>query len=164
MMTKAKTFLILIATMLLAACQTTPSTNLDRIEDLKKQLTDDAATLDRLEANEFAQLEADFMACDSMLRYSSPETIDEAFAKLQLTKAYIEQFKITRPTIKADIDSTLYRLDCLRSDIKSNYLSDSLSTIYLDDEAQHAELLSNQVSYFKDRFGTCQDELNNLKP
>ena len=149
--------------LLFVGCQTTPKTDLEKIEDLKKQLQADGKRLEQIKANEFASLEHDFIICDSLLQYLHPEAIDEAFQDLQLTKAYLEQFKTTQPSIKTDIDSTLYRLECLSNDISSHYLSDSLAAIYLDDEMQHAELLNNQVNYFKDRFDACQNELNSLK-
>lgn len=155
--------MVLLVGLLLAGCQTAPSTDLEKIEALKKQVQADATALEQLKANEFAQLERDFVSCDSMLQYMHPEAVDEAFEQLQLTNAYIEQFKAMQPDIKADIDSTLYRLDCLRNDVASHFLSDSLTAVYLNDETQHAELLGNQVDYFKDRIGTCQNELNTLK-
>lgn len=153
----------LLVGLLLASCQTAPTTDLEKVEALKKQVQADAQTLEQLKGNEFVQLERDFIACDSMLQYLHPEAIDEAFQGLQLTKAYLDQFEMEQPAIKADIDSTLYRLDCLCSDIESQYLSDSLTAVYIDDETQHAELLNNQINYFKDRFGNCQNELNALK-
>ena len=152
-----------LVVLLLVGCQTTPKTDIEKIEALKKQLKADAKTLEQIKANEFVTLERDFLVCDSLLQYMHPEAIDETFQELQLTKAYLDQFKATQPSIKVDIDSTLYRLDCLANDITSHYLSDSLTAIYLDDETQHTELLNNQVNYFKDRFGSCQNELNILK-
>lgn len=154
---------LLLVGLLLAGCQAAPKTDLEKIAALKKQVQADAQTLDRLETNELATLERDFISCDSMLQYMNPEAVDDAFQELQLTKAYIEQFKVTKPGIKADIDSTLYRLDCLGNDVASHFLTDSLTAVYLDDEARHAALLGNQVGYFEDRFGTCQAKLNDLK-
>lgn len=164
MITRIQSFLkVLLVGLLLVGCQTTPKTDIEKIEGLKKQLKADAKALEQIKANEFVQLEQDFIACDSMLQYMHPEAVDEAFQELQLTKAYLDQFKTTQPSIQADIDSTLYRLDCLSSDISSHYLSDSLTAIYLDEETQHTELLNNQVNYFKDRFKSCQNELNVIK-
>ena len=164
MIARIPTFLkVLLVGLLLTGCQTTPTTDLEKVEALKKQVQADGQALEQLKTNEFIQLERDFLACDSMLQYLHPEAVDEAFQDLQLTKAYIEQFKMEQPNIKADIDSTLYRLDCLRSDIESHYLSDSLASVYLEEETQHAEVLNNQIDYFKDRFGTCQSNLNTLK-
>ena len=164
MMARIPTYLkALLVGLLLAGCQTTPTTDLEKIEALKKQVQGNAQTLEQLKTKEFVQLERDFIACDSLLQYMHPEAVDEAFQDLQLTKAYIDQFKMEQPNIKGDIDSTLYRLDCLRGDIESHYLSDSLVAVYLNDETQHAEMLNNQIDYFKDRFGTCQSNLNTLK-
>lgn len=154
---------VLLVGLLLAGCQTTPKTDIGKIEALKKQLKTDAKTLEQIKANEFATLERDFTICDSLLQYMHPEAMDEAFQELQLTKAYLDQFKTTQPSILANIDSTLYRLDCLSNDISTHYISDSLTTIYLEEETQYVELLSNQVNYFKDRFSSCQNELNVLK-
>lgn len=164
MIAKTPTYLkALLVGLLLAGCQTAPTTDLEKVEALKKQVQTDAQTLEQLKTNEFVQLERDFLAYDSLLQYMHPETVDEVFQDLQLTKAYIEQFKMEQPNIKADIDSTLYRLNCLSKDIASHYLSDSLASVYIDDESQHAEVLNNQVDYFKDRLGKCQDELKTLK-
>ena len=135
--------------MLLVGCQSAPKTGNERIDALKKQLNDDAIALQQLQANEFAQLERDFIACDSMLQYMKPEAIDKAFDELQLTQAYI--------------DPTLYRLDCLDNDIATHYLSDSLAAVYINEETQHTELLNNQVSYFKERFSTCQKQMDAFK-
>lgn len=154
---------VLLVGLLLIGCQTTPKTDIEKIEALKKQLKADAKTLEQIKANDFVMLEHDFIICDSLLQYMHPEAIDEAFQELQLTKAYLDQFKTTQPSIQADIDSTLYRLDCLSNDISTHYLSDSLTAIYIEEEAQHTELLNNQVNYFKDRLGSCQNELNVLK-
>lgn len=152
-----------IICLVLAACQSKPKTDLERIAALKEQVQTDAKALDALQANEFQQLQKTFIACDSMLQYLHPETVDEVFEQLQLTDAYLSQFKMTRPQILSDMDSTLIQLDNLKSDIETRYLSDSLAKVYLETEAAHVELLSNQIQYFKDRFGSCQQELNELK-
>lgn len=62
-----------------------------------------------------------------------------------------------------DIDSTLLQLDRLKADAESHYLSDSLVAVYIDDETAYVNKLSNQVHYFQDRFGTCQNDLNIMK-
>jgi hypothetical protein len=155
--------LLLIATIALAACQSAPKTDLERIDDLKKQVQADAKTMDELATKDFVQIEKDFFACDSMLQYMQPEEIDEVFQQLQLVDAYINQFKQTRPIMQADMDSTLLQLDNLKADIKTHYLSDSLAAVYLDSETQHVTLLNNQVEYFKDRLGSCKNDLKNIK-
>ena len=154
---------LLIATIALAACQSAPKTDLEHIDALKKQIQTDAKTMDELASKDLVQIEKDFFACDSMLQYLHPEEVDEVFQQLQLVDAYIKQFKETRPTIQADMDSTLIQLDNLKSDIETHYLSDSLAAVYLETETQHVTRLSNQVQYFKDRFNTCSKDLNGFK-
>ena len=153
----------LIITIALVACQSTPKTDLERINALKEQVQSDAKTMDKLAANDLVQIEKDFFACDSMLQYMHLEEVDEMFQQLKLINAYIDQFKQRLPIMQADMDSTLIQLDNLKTDIETHYLSDSLAAIYLDSETQHVTLLNNQVQYFKDRFGSCKKDLNNFK-
>lgn len=143
------------------ACQ--PNTLVGEIGALEKQVKADTKALSQLEAKQFAKLQKDFISCDSILQYLHPEEVDATFQQLQLVGAYIEQFKATRPVMQADMDTTLLQLGRLKADIESHYLNDSLANIYLDDEAQHVERLSNQVNYFKDRFESSQKELDALK-
>lgn len=151
----------LAALLLLVGCQS--KTDLDRIDALKKQVKTEALTLDDLNANTFMQLEKDFVSCDSALQYLPKEALDEAFQKLQLVDAYIQQFKKERPAMQAEMDSTLLRLDLLRADAKIHYPSDSLITVYIYAETQQVEKLSNQVAYFKDRLGSCRKDLDEFK-
>lgn len=154
---------LLIVTIALAACQSEPKTDLERINALKKQVQTDANIMDELHAKDLEQIQIDFFACDSMLQYLHPEEIDEVFQQLQLVDAYINQFKQMHPIMKADMDSTLIQLDNLKTDIETHYLSDSLAAVYLDMETQHVTLLNNQVQYFKDRLGSCKNELKSFK-
>ncbi len=147
----------------LTNCNNKPVTNLDKIDSLKKQVQADAKTLNDLEAKEFVELEKDFRACDSMLQYQSPEQVERSFEKLQLVQAYLEQFKFTKPMMQADMDTTLLQLDRLKADAESHYLSDSLVTVYLENETEYVNKLSKQVRYFQDRFSSCQQDLNALK-
>ena len=147
----------LAALMLLASCQ--PKT-INRIDALKKQVKTDTKALNNLNSNLFPKLEKDFISCDSLLQFMNEQELDAAFQKLQLVDAYIEQFKKTRPVMEAEMDSTLLRLDLLRSDAKNHYPSDSLVAVYIDDEAQQVERLSLQVAYFKDRLGNCRKDLD----
>ncbi len=140
-----------------------PETNIDKIESLQQLVRADEKTLNEIEANEFVTLQNDFRACDSMLQYLSPEQVDKSFEKLQLIRAYIEQFKFTKPLMQADMDTTLHQLDRLKADAKSHYLSDSLVTVYLESEAEYVNKMSNQVRYFQDRFSTCEQDLDALK-
>ena len=146
---------------LLAGCQ--PKTNIEKIDALKKQIGVSSKSLNELENKNFVQLEKDFITCDSLLQYMSTDAVNEAFQKLQLADAYIKQFKEVRPVMQAEIDSTLIRLDQLKADAESHYFSDSLVSVYINDETRQVNLLDNQIQYFKDRFETCQKDLNLLK-
>ena len=150
----------IVALILLIGCQ--PKTHSQKIKALKKQVEASAKTLKTLEEKDLPKLQNDFFTCDTMLQHLHPEEIDEIFPQLQLVDAYILQFKQTAPAIKADMDSTLIQLDNLKSDIETHYISDSLANIYVTAEAEHVELISNQVQYFKDRFGTCKKDLNDI--
>ena len=146
--------------LLLSSCH--PNTNIGRIDQLKKTVKTDAKALNELNDNTFVQLEKDFFSCDSALQYLTEAELDKAFQKLQLVDAYIQQFKETRPIMQAEMDSTLLRLDLLKTDAETHYLSDSLVEIYINAESQQVEKLSNQVAYFKDRLGSCRKELDNF--
>jgi hypothetical protein len=64
--------------------------------------------------------------------------------------------------MQAEMDSTLQRLDLLKADAQTHYLSDSLVEVYINAETQQVEKLSNQVAYFKDRLGNCRKDLDNF--
>lgn len=147
--------------LLLAGCQ--PKTELDRIDALTKQVNKDKAALNDLDANTFARLQKEFYSCDSLLQFMSEEKLDSAFQKLQLVDAYIQQFKENCPVMRAEMDSTLIRLDMLKADAETHYISDSIVAIYLEDETRQVERLGNQVSYFKDRLGKCRKDLDGIK-
>lgn len=147
--------------LMLASCQ--PKTDLDKIDALKKQVNKDVKALNDLNANTIIQLEKDFVTCDSLLQFLPKEDLDDAFQKLQLVNAYIQQFKEECPEMQAEMDSTLMRLDLLRTDAATHYLADSLVTTYLEDETQLVEKLNNQVEYFKDRLGNCRKDLDGFK-
>ena len=149
------------ALILLMGCQ--PKTDLDKIDALKKQVNKDVKALNDLNASTFVQLEKDFISCDSSLQFLPEEELDVIFPKLQLVDAYIQQFKMERPVMQAEMDSTLVRLDLLRADAATHYLADSLVAIYLEDETHQVEKLSNQVEYFKDRLGNCRKDLDSFK-
>ena len=146
--------------LLLASCQS--NTNVGKIDALKKQVNKEAKALNELNTNTFVQLEKDFFSCDSSLQYLPEEQLDKAFQKLQLVDAYLQQFKETRPVMQAEMDSTLHRLDLLKADAKTKYLSDSLVTLYINAETQQVEKLSHQVAYFKDRFDNCRKDLDDF--
>lgn len=147
--------------LLLASCQ--PKTNIGKIDALKKQVNKEAKALNELNTHTFLQLEKDLFSCDSTLQYLPEEQLDKAFQKLQLVDAYVQQFKETQPVMKAEMDSTLQRLDLLKADAQTHYLSDSLVEVYINAETQQVEKLSNQVAYFKDRLGNCRKDLDDFK-
>ena len=147
--------------LLISSCQ--PKTNIGKIDELKKTVKTDSKALNELNDNTFVQLERDFFSCDSALQYLSEAELDKAFQKLQLVDAYIQQFKETRPVMQAEMDSTLLRLDLLKTDAETHYLSDSLIEIYINAETQQVEKLSNQVAYFKDRLAGCRKDLDDFK-
>jgi uncharacterized protein (DUF342 family) len=151
----------LAALLLLVGCQ--PKTDLDRIDMLKKQVNKDVKALNDLNTNTFVQLEKDFVSCDSSLQFLPEEELEAVFEKLKLVDAYIQQFKMERPVMQAEMDSTLARLDLLRADAETHYLADSLVVSYIEDETQQVEKLSSQVAYFKDRLGNCRKDLDNFK-
>ena len=147
--------------LLFVSCQ--PKTDLDKIDALKKQVNKDIKALNDLKTNTFVQLEKDFISCDSSLQFLPEKELDVVFPKLQLVDAYIQQFKVTSPIMQAEMDSTLVRLDLLRADVETHYIADSLAAVYIEDEIQQVEKLSNQVAYFKDRLGNCRKDLDGFK-
>ena len=147
--------------LLIVSCQ--PKTDLDKIDALKKQVNKDIKALNDLNTNTFVQLEKDFISCDSALQFLPEKELDVVFPKLQLVDAYIQQFKVTSPIMQAEMDSTLVRLDLLRADVETHYIADSLAVVYIEDETQQVEKLSNQVAYFKDRLGNCRKDLDGFK-
>lgn len=147
----------------LGGCHSKPKTNIEKIDDLIMQVKTNSGILNDMEAKDFVTLQKDFMTCDSMLQYQSPEQIDKSFETLQLVQAYLEQFKTTKSMMRSELDSTLLQLNRLKTDAESHYLSDSLVTAYLENETEFANRLNNQVLYFQDRFDNCQKDLNVLK-
>ena len=69
--------ILIITTLALAACQTEPKTDLERVDALIKQVQDDVTTLNELENKEHVQLKKDFMACDSMLQFLQYTTLTQ---------------------------------------------------------------------------------------
>lgn len=147
----------------LSSCNNKPKTEIEKIDFLIKQVKADTVILNNLETKDFIALEKDFKTCDSMLQYQSPEQVDKSFETLQLVQAYLEQFRITKTMIRSELDSTLLQLNRLKTDAESHYLSDSLVSVYLENETEYANKLNNQVHYFQDRFDNCQKDLNALK-
>ena len=161
-----KTKLILIAALaciVLSGCNNQPKTTIEKIDLLKKQVATDAKALQAIANEDFTTLQNDFHYCDSMLQYIDAEQVKANFDQLNLTQAYILQFKEVKPDMEKKMDYLVQQLDNLKSDAESQYLPDSLVLIYLDTETKVADTLHAQVDYFKDSFSSCQKSLNQMK-
>ena len=139
------------------------NTDIDKIDVLIQLLKEESQALIHLKGQPYAQIEKDFISCDSSLQFLPKEKWDEAFEKLQLVNAYIIQFKETSPVIEAEMDSTMARLELLRNDVAEHYFPDSLVAAYIEDETHVVEKLGNQVKYFKERLGSCRKDLDDFK-
>lgn len=161
-----KTKLILIAALaciVLSGCNNQPKTTIEKIDLLKKQVATDAKALQAIAKEDFSTLQKDFHYCDSILQYIDAEQVKANFDQLNLTQAYILQFKEVKPVMEKKMDYLVQQLDNLKSDAVSHYLSDSLVLIYLDTETKVADTLHAQVDYFKDSFHNCQKALDQMK-
>ena len=157
------TFIAAIACAMMLGCTHQPQTTVERIDHLKKQVVADADALQTIVNEDFARIQKDFHYCDSMLQYLDAEQVDVSFNQLNLTQAYILQFKEVRPVMEKKMDYVVEQLGNLKSDAESHYLSDSLVLVYLDTETKVADTLHAQVEYFKDSFSKCQASLDQLK-
>ena len=162
---KAKPVLILIAAfaLLLGSCQNHPQTLADQIDRLKRQVSDDANTLRRLEDSEWLQLQNDFRHCDSMLQHMDSAQVAAAFEKLNLVQAYLNQFSELKADMRQKMEYSLLQLDRLKADAESHYINDSLAAAYLETETQVADTLHHRVLYFQEKFGNCRKSLSDLK-
>ena len=161
-----KSNIILIAAfacLLLNGCTSQPKTTMEKIDTLKQQVLTDAHTLQNIDNKVFTKLQKDFLYCDSILQYLTPEQVDARFEQLNLTQAYLLQYCEVKPVMEKKMDYLVEQLDHLKADAESHYLSDSLVTVYLAIETRVADTLHAQVSYFQDCLGNCQKELNKLK-
>ena len=161
-----KTRLIRIAVLtcaMMLGCTHQPQTTIEKIDHLKKQVTTDATALQTITDEDFVKLQKDFHYCDSILQYLNSEQVDANFDQLNLTQAYILQFKEVKPVMEKKMDYVVQQLSNLKSDAESHYLSDSLVLVYLNTESKVADTLHAQVVYFKDSFSKCQASLDQLK-
>lgn len=161
-----KTKLILIAALaciVLSGCNNQPKTTIEKIDLLKKHVATDAKALQAIANEDFTTLQNDFHYCDSLLQHIDAEQVKANFDQLNLTQAYILQFKEVKPVMEKKMDYLVQQLDNLKSDAESQYLPDSLVLIYLDTETKVADTLHAQVDYFKDSFSSCQKSLNQMK-
>lgn len=163
MRTTQLTFLAALFCFIMLGCTNQPQTLSEQIDHLKEQVTSDAHNLQALAKEDFPKIQQDFHYCDSLLQYIDSELLEASFMQLNLTQAYIHQFKEVKPVMEKKMDYLLQQLDNLKSDAESHYLSDSLVSVYLQTETKVADTLHAQVAYFKDSFGKCQESLNKLK-
>ena len=163
-MNKRRPFILAIAAcLLLAGCNSEPKTTADKIDALKRQVEADAVSLQNIENDFVTPLQRDFMFCDSLLQYMNQEQVDANFETLNLTQAYLLQFSTVQPIMVQKMDYVTLQLDRLKSDLESQFVSDSLAQVYLNTENMVADTLHNQVAYFQDRFRQCQKDLKAVK-
>lgn len=157
------TFIAALACIMIFGCSHQPKTTIEKIDCLKKQVVADADALQAIANEDFVKLQKDFHYCDSLLQYLDAEQVEASFDQLNLTQAYIFQFKEVKPVMEKKMDYVVEQLGNLKSDAESHYLSDSLVLVYLNTETKVADTLHAQVEYFKDSFSKCQASLDKLK-
>lgn len=156
------TFIIaLFLAIAFSACQSNQSA-ISEISKLQKQIATDTKELEILESKDFAELQKNYLFCDSMLQYAPNEQLENYFQTLNLAQAYLLQFNEVRPIMAKKFDYSKSQLESLKKDIKSNYINDSLANVYLLSEKQAADTLHAQIAYFKERFDGQKSELNTL--
>lgn len=157
------TFIAALACIMIIGCTHQPKTTIEKIDCLKKQVVADADALQTIANEDFVKLQKDFHYCDSLLQYLDAKVVEASFEHLNLTQAYLLQFKEVKPVMEKKMDYVVEQLGNLKSDAESHYLTDSLVLVYLDTETKVADTLHAQVAYFKDSFSKCQASLNQLK-
>ena len=167
MKTLVKTAFILIVFSMFAfiGCtnkSSTPSPT-ERLANLQQQVDNDIVAFQDFEANDFVKLKTSFMNIDSQLGQVDPNIVQGYFEKLNLAQAYLQQFMEVKPTLKSKLDYSKKQLTDLQFDFQNEMINDSLFNVYLERETIAADTLHNQILYFKDRFGSCQKELDALK-
>lgn len=108
-------------------------------------------------------MQADFLWCDSMLRYVQKENVNEYFDILNLAQAYLIQFNTMLPVMRHDHAFIRRQLNDLQYDLDNKHINDSLFAIYLNDEAASADTLHYRVLYFQDKLSSQDKTLQSLK-
>ena len=157
------TLLAVLACILMFGCTHQSQTTIEKIDQLKKRVMADAKTLKDIANEDYTKLQKDFHYCDSLLQYLDNKLVEASFEQLNLTQAYLLQFKEVKPVMEKKMDYVVEQLGNLKSDAESHYLSDSLVQVYLKTETKVADTLHAQVEYFKDSFRKCQESLDKLK-
>ncbi len=135
----------------------------ERLTNLQQQVDNDIVAFQDFEANDFVKLKTSFMNIDSQLGSVDPNIVQGYFEKLNLAQAYLQQFMEVKPSLKSKLDYSKKQLTDLQFDFENEMINDSLFNVYLERETIAADTLHNQILYFKDRFGSCQKELDALK-
>ena len=167
MKTFVKTAFILIVFSMFAftGCTNKPSTPspAERLENLQQQVDNDIVAYQKFEANDFENLRTSFIRIDSELGSIAPQEVQSYYEKLNLAQAYLQQFLEVKTSLKNKLDYSKKQLTDLQYDLENAMINDSLFSVYFERETIAADTLHNQILYFKDRFGSCQKELDALK-
>lgn len=167
MKTFVKTAFILIVFSMFAftGCTNKPSTPspAERLENLRQQVDNDIVAYQNFEANDFENLRTSFIRIDSELGSVAPQEVQSYYEKLNLAQAYLQQFLEVKTSLKNKLDYSKKQLTDLQYDLENAMINDSLFSVYFERETIAADTLHNQILYFKDRFGSCQKELDALK-
>ena len=167
MKTFVKTAFILIVFSMFAfiGCTNKPSTpsSTERLANLQQQVDNDIVAYQNFEANDFENLRTSFIRIDSELGSIAPQEVQSYYEKLNLAQAYLQQFLEVKTSLKNKLDYSKKQLTDLQYDLENAMINDSLFSVYFERETIAADTLHNQILYFKDRFGSCQKELDALK-
>ena len=155
----------IMMTMTFMGCNNNPKTlsPSEKLSNLQQQVENDIAAVQDFETNDFAQLKASFISIDMGLSTVNPNDVQVYYEKLNLAQAYLQQFMEVGPSLKYKLDYSKKQLADLQYDLENGIVNDSLFNVYFERETIAADTLHNQVIYFKDRFSSCQKELNALK-
>lgn len=167
-MTSFRNITILILSLLLAfsisGCRTKKANTVsDSISLTSKQLEKDLSAIQAIKNTDYQQLSSLFKKCDSLLILSDKNNIDEYFTSLSYANGYLSQFDDLYPVIVKKIGYSQEQLSNLNKDLSSNYISDSLATVYLEDEVLIADTIHEQIKYFDERFKKMNKELKKIE-
>ena len=132
-------------------------------DKLHRQLDRDSLSLNELQQRYPEKIRTDFRWCDSMLQYVPEKEVANYFDILDLAQAYLNQFDEMLPVMRKDLSYIRRQLVNLQYDIDHQLVSDSLSTVYLNDETAAADTLHYRVLYFQDRLPKQDKALQSLK-
>lgn len=147
---------------IITSCQSPTHPTEVAINSLQKQLKNDFMRLEQLETNDLPGIQHSYLLCDSLLQYAPKERINEYFDILNLTNAYLIQFKDNCPQMHEKFEYSAKQLESLKSDLSTEFISDSLASIYLSDERNAADTLHEQILYFEERLQAQKEILRKL--